>query len=490
YHVGNLRDALDSGTLLPAGFRYPSLSHWLCLAALAPEAIAGRGAADGSPLGERLLAALAAPETLLRIRTLFLVVCSLSLLPVLALVLRWRGRVFEAFVAAALLGTSWEVAYHARWLAPDGVVMTFAALTLFGSIHACLRPGRSWPLVVAALAAGFACGTKWTAGLLLLPVLMAGWIGTAGLPRALRLRRLAGLVAGFGVAYLLTTPGTLLDPGAVLRALELQQGTYASGHLGHTVARGPGHLLKVFEYLGLVLFSHYPLFALACFGLSLVGAHAIFREAKTLAVVFASFPVAYLLFFSLYPVMIPRNYLVLAPFLAVLAARGVSEIRDRLPGRMLRGVFVAAVSAMLLIDAAWLVQAGESIRSADGRKHLHGLAAYLDAHPDTRFAASEQIRGQLRRLDGRVRENVTSGPLREVDEVVFYASESYPYVVALRPRYDLSRAWFGPYEVNFNFYPSWLGSDRIVVLPAERYPRRPGLPPDRVPEKLRPGRMQ
>ncbi|MEN8183991.1 MAG: hypothetical protein ABFS46_15805, partial [Myxococcota bacterium] len=45
YHVGNLRDALDSGTLLPAGFRYPSLSHWLCLAALAPEAIAGRGAA-------------------------------------------------------------------------------------------------------------------------------------------------------------------------------------------------------------------------------------------------------------------------------------------------------------------------------------------------------------------------------------------------------------------------------------------------------------
>ena len=71
--------------------------------------------------------------------------------------------------------------------------------------------------------------------------------------------------------------------------------------------------------------------------------------------------------------------------------------------------------------------------------------------------------------------------------MIFYASEAYGHIAGLRTRHDLARATFGPLEVNFNYYPSWLGEDRIVVLPASRYPREPIVPPEHLPPQLRPG---
>jgi hypothetical protein len=81
---------------------------------------------------------------------------------------------------------------------------------------------------------------------------------------------------------------------------------------------------------------------------------------------------------------------------------------------------------------------------------------------------------------------VSAGPPEEGEEVVLYASEGYARLVGARPGFGLTRTWFGPYEVNFDYYPAWLGSDRIVVMPASHYPERRFLPRD-VPPKLRPG---
>ena len=43
------------------------------------------------------------------------------------LVLTWRGSRIEALLAASLLALSWEVSYHTRWVAPDGLLMQFSA---------------------------------------------------------------------------------------------------------------------------------------------------------------------------------------------------------------------------------------------------------------------------------------------------------------------------------------------------------------------------
>jgi hypothetical protein len=34
--------------------------------------------------------------------------------------------------------------------------------------------------------------------------------------------------------------------------------------------------------------------------------------------------------------------------------------------------------------------------------------------------------------------------------------------------HGLSRGWFGPYEVNWDYYTSWIGDDRIVILDTAR----------------------
>jgi hypothetical protein len=485
YHFSTLRDALEDGTLLPSGFRYPSISHWLCVAGLTPELL--RDADAAAPVSRRLIEALDSHDYLLHVRAIFLFVSSLSLLPVFALVWIWRRSPFEAFLAAALLGGSWELAYHSRWVAPDGVLMTFAAFTLLGATAASLDPTRRMALVGAALAAGLACGTKWPAGLLLLPVGLAAWFAVERATRRTRLLALLGVGGWFTLAYLVSTPGTLLDAGTVLKALQVQQGRYGSGHLGHTVARGPEHLLKVFEYLSLAFFSRFPLVSLAFMGASVLGVVSLVRESSRLALVFGSFPLAYLLFFSAYPVMIPRNYLVLAPFLAVLAARGIVVLVRGLPRGAARGAALAGVAALLLLDAAWLVHAAESIRVEDKSVFVRELASYLDEHPDTRYAASGTILRHLRQQGGAPRSHVAALSLDEADEVVVYASEAYGHLVGLRTRHDLTRATFGPLDVNFNYYPSWLGEDRIVVLPAFRYPRRPFLSPEEAPPNLRPG---
>ena len=161
YHVGTLQEALEEGTILPGKFRYPSVSHWLCVAALAPELLS---APSEGTLREHLILSLEAQDYLLRVRAIFLVVTALALVPLFALVWSWRGPL-EAWLAASLLGGSWEVAYHARWLAPDGVLVTLAAVVLLGAVRACLEPARRGSLVMAALAAGAACGTKWPAAL-------------------------------------------------------------------------------------------------------------------------------------------------------------------------------------------------------------------------------------------------------------------------------------------------------------------------------------
>jgi len=46
---------------------------------------------------------------------------------------------------------------------------------------------------------------------------------------------------------------------------------------------------------------------------------------------------------------------------------------------------------------------------------------------------------------------------------VFYSSEIKDWMIWHANNYNYAEATFGPYEVNFNYYPSWEGHGRIVV---------------------------
>jgi hypothetical protein len=131
--VALVERTIKSGVFLPRWYKYPSVSYWLGIGTLFPYV---RGAfaqvgLDIHSLRSYLQQAVQAPLFLLQMRQVFLFVSGLSVFWIFGAVWLLRRKLWEAFCAACLLGFSWEVAYHARWVAPDAVMMQFAALALF-----------------------------------------------------------------------------------------------------------------------------------------------------------------------------------------------------------------------------------------------------------------------------------------------------------------------------------------------------------------------
>ena len=170
WQIGPVKQMVQSGTLLPGYYTYPSFDYWLNLLVLAPDAAASPTA--GENLRRHLLRTLDSPAYLLRLRAVYLLITSLSLVWVYLLVLQRRDSWLEALFAASLVACSWEVAYHLRWVATDGILMQFAALTVLLAVHALKSRRDSW-LMAAAAVAGLGCGAKYPGGLLVLPVVLA-----------------------------------------------------------------------------------------------------------------------------------------------------------------------------------------------------------------------------------------------------------------------------------------------------------------------------
>jgi hypothetical protein len=173
--------------------------------------------------------------------------------------------------------------------------------------------------------------------------------------------------------------------------------------------------------------------------------------------------------------MIVRNLLVVAPFVAIAAARGAASVgawlgpRDAAPIRRLRDartaqrVWVALLAVALGINVAWLITCARSIVDRSTDRFAREAAAFVREHRETTFLLSPRVKRDLAFV-GLVSPNFTASPA-EADAFVFYAREGmrrwhdWP-----ANRRDLTRTWFGPREVNFNIYPNWWGDDRILVI--------------------------
>ncbi len=168
------RDMVESRTLLPKEYVYPSLNLWINLAALLPEAVSGLSkGGGGASIFRSILPVFDRHDYLLRLRSLYVIWSSLVLVWVFGLAWVWSRSPLEGALAAAMLGFSWELNYHSRWVAQDAVMTQFAALCLLLASVGRFRPQESGWLKVSAVAAGLACGMKYTAGLLLIPLFVA-----------------------------------------------------------------------------------------------------------------------------------------------------------------------------------------------------------------------------------------------------------------------------------------------------------------------------
>jgi 4-amino-4-deoxy-L-arabinose transferase-like glycosyltransferase len=451
-----VRASVYNGTYLPTFYNYPSVSYTLGVVSALPEIV---GNIDRNHLNEVVfhghIAAyqLDNDAVLLRTRLVFLVVSSLAIVWVYVAMWRWTASVGVALFSSSVLAFSWEVAYHARWIAPDAILMQFGALFVLCIVQAYRNPAhRSW-LWGAVVVAGLATGTKYPAGLLVLPALVLVWWRKQSLMQA---------VFVFGLTYLITTPGTLLNPFKFWYDVEYEMWHYSFGHSKQTVTAGIPHLLKNLNYLSTVQLSHMGIIALVLFGLAMLGLVTLWRESRKLALLVALFPLSYVLFMSLQRAMIIRNLLVVAPFVAVLAGLGVRWVWhavDRLWWRVAVG---GVLVVMLSVNAGWLMYAAGTIQARHDDTYLQDIRGWATQHPTMRYFATSAV---LRDLGVDVPQNI-SDDLSQADEVLVYLSEiqELDAMPANTPRVYLW--WFGSWEVNVAYY-TWQGDDKVMLLPAE-----------------------
>ena len=492
--------SIESGRLLPNWYFYPSVTYWLSCVPLVPPVVRllvtekkPFSRVDYPKTRERLQAELHSRTYRMRMRAIFLGCSSLGLLW-LFLVRHGPGGGWRGLYAAALVGTSFEVAYHARWVAPDLIMMQFVALFL-----ACMSRvgpaggGRRW-WMAAALAAGAATATKYTAGLLLLPLLAplsartgadrrGGREGTdpnRRVARFIRARFGLRLLALWAVTFVALTPGSLLEPVKFFQDLKFERLHYMQhGHYGFTVERGAQHYGLMLRYLTTELFSPWWLMAVASGGLALVGAIVFLKENWRRALVFALFPSTYLLYFGFTRVLFVRNLLVLAPFAALLAAQGAAFLSGRVKPRGPRALVVSMLAALPLSSAGWMVYAATTIpagqveerpqerETTQRRANAKDFLKWAQRRSDRRLLLSPEVWKAVQALGEEPPPNATRDALQAVDYWVVSTGEGPSWSTWQSNVPGAFSAEFGPRDTNFDWYTSW-PSPRILVLTPQR----------------------
>ena len=460
------RAMVVNGVFLSRPYNYPGVGKMLALVPALDDGLRPlwHGGDVRKILGA-MVSAIDTPGYLLRARSVFLVVSALGIVWVYLAGWVLTGRWWHATLAAAILGLSWEMAYHARWLVNDCLLAQFSALCLLLLVlHN--RKGQTGWLWAAAIAAGLATGAKYQGALLVGPVMLCAILRTP----ATLWQRAASVVAVGALSlasYLVTTPGTVLDPIVFADDLATIHTYYSTRQGGNTIAAGFPHLGLLLRYLALDLFSPFAPVAVLFFASAVGGGVVYWRENRRLAAPLIGFPVLFATVFCWkYSVFIVRNFLLLAPFLALLSARGLAEALLRLRWPNARRALAIMVGCALAANAGWLIFAGESIRHRDDSAAAVQAVAYVRNHPRTRFRVSPKVTSLAAGRGPALSSNAVQA---NADEVVFFAkSEGPPADRWTVNDHWLTRAVFGPWEVNFNYYSNWAGADRVVVMTLDK----------------------
>jgi len=476
WHLEPGRLMVKSGIFLPRKYIYPSFDKWLVIWPAFPAAIRAALENEGQPLAIQaaMVADMADGRYLLRARAMFIVVSSLGILWVYGAALALRYRAWQALVAAAGLGLSWEFAYHSRFAVADCLLVQFSALTLF-MLALFRRTAQPHWLYAAACAVGLCTGTKYTGVFLLAPVLVTGFLSlpwSAYFRQAWRAALLCALA--FGV-YLILTPATVLDPFLWLTETHGISEYYKHSHGGYTAQGALHHAWIVLSYYLFAFYSPYQWLAVPLFVATVFGTVSWLRRDFRFGALLIGFPMLFLtMFCAQYRVVVVRNYLFVAPFFALLMARGVADLADWLPRSWQRWGLAAALLGALFVNGSWLIAAGESIRHNDPTLFARQALDYVRDHANVRFRVSRKILSLARFAAIPLPPNIVNGG--DASEVVFFGDSEGPGSWNWRVNDPwLTRAVFGTREVNFNWYSSWSGPDRVVVMAIDKA-RATGVP--------------
>ena len=258
-------------------------------------------------------------------------------------------RLYDArvgLIAAAVLAFAFLSVTYSRIAVTD--VGTFLPIAIaIWAIVAAYERGRLKHYLIAGAAIGFAVGFKYTAGLAVVPLVIAGavrFFRDRDTP-LLKRRDLRYLIAGGAamvVAFAITTPYFFVHPVDALYQLKEQaEAAGGSVKVGQEQEGGLIYYLKSFTWG----------FGWAAIVAAAVGAVFEFRRDRMRAILLLSFPIALYLYMGLQTRYFGRWLLMIYPILGILAGIGIVRVAELVRDRAGRrgAAFAAGVAALLTI---------------------------------------------------------------------------------------------------------------------------------------------
>ncbi|MDQ3934268.1 MAG: glycosyltransferase family 39 protein [Actinomycetota bacterium] len=257
----------------------------------------------------------------------------------------WGARV--AVAAAAILCFSFLPVVYSRIALTDTGTFLPVVLCVYFSLRA-WEDGRTRHYVLAGVAAGFAVGFKYTAGLVLAPLFVAGAIRFWRDRETPLLRRsdLRGLVlAGVAttVAFAITTPYFFVKPISALYQLKQQaEAAGESAKLGQSQEGGFSYYVKSLTWG----------FGWAAIVAALAGAVLEIRRDRWRGLLLVLFPIVLFLYMGSQTRYFGRWLLPMYPVLALLAAVALVRLAGLIRSRpVVQGLALAALVAGVLAQS-------------------------------------------------------------------------------------------------------------------------------------------
>jgi hypothetical protein len=425
----------------------------------------------------QLVALVHEPDFLLDLRMAYLVIAVLTVIWVYLILRRlFPGYILAASAGAGFVATSWEVAYHSRFVAVDAMLMQFAALTFLLISEALFRrdpPQAARWLIAAAAAAGLGFGTKMTGVFMLVPVLTAAFVHP-DLRRGVRSHAalVLGIVFIFALSFFLTTPGSLLDPIRFAAAILYEGDSYSHSPVLPFVVAGPGDYLWLMTvWLFAVVPSSTLLLALPMSAVTALGFYTLWRRQRPLFWCITTYVLFLIGFFLTFThILLVRNALVFVPITAVAFGAGVHTLCELTRRRAVGMLVPLCVSAVFLYNIIWLWLAAFSIYHSDSAAYAGRLLDYIAARPGQDFRLSPATVERVKAGDpARLVCQDSAKPATGDSHIVFLASEP-KWDQWLSNRLGFFEVTISSSEINYDYYPTWYGKNfdhRIEALSAD-----------------------